>query len=687
MHWEKGLELAGEGFSIALTPPCVEVDGVLREGKALGPPGEDPGTGAVLLRYALTDQAAAETELRLYPGFARLRYKLAGNGGRLTKPAGRDRFSYTGFAIPQGSGITEVQINQYAAVQHAYLPQILPRPEAAWLEELSFAGPIFLAEWDAARSPGQKRSLLCAYEHGGEYTDDFLGFKIQRQGEVYAVSLECGDGTYCGGTFFSDEAPYITPFFHIGLCGGDAAEMLKQYRSFLLRHQSSAQASREPYIFYNTWNNQERNRAFRGRKYLQDMNTGRMLQEIDLARRIGADVFVIDTGWYQNTGGWEADRSRFPDDLREIRSRLEGYGMKLGLWFNPSAAALSSWISREHPEYRKQLEGKDVNIGPVWETEESYGMCLVSDYADWFIEKLVSIGERCGVRYFKWDAVDMGGCTAPHHHHGGPDASPEEREKNFRFRCGMALTRIASEVCRRLPGAIVDLDVTEGRRYVGLGFLGAGKFFHMNNGPYYHDFDIPKARETYRENWNVFFYPGSARNQVCRQSLAYDGIIPSVLFLTHFLPDGPSWARQNALASLCLGGNGIWGDLHSLSEEEIQEIASVIGEYKKTAHDVTEAYPRVSGFIGASPEIHEKINPKTGGGLIAFFTREPVETVYVTQPLEHIPEVIGADRWEVLAGGRLKFTLGLPRNGAGLVFLHGVKRGAEPGAAGNRQGP
>jgi alpha-galactosidase len=206
---------------------------------------------------------------------------------------------------------------------------------------------------------------------------------------------------------------------------------------------------------------------------------------------------------------------------------------------------------------------------------------------------------------------------------------------------------------------------------VGLGFLAAGKFFHMNNGPYYHDFDIPDARETYRENWNVFFYPGAARNQVCRQSLAYDGIIPSVLFLTHFLPDGPSWARQNALASLCLGGNGIWGDLHSLSDLEIEEISSALNEYRKAAKDVVEAYPMVSGFIGASPEIHEKINPKTGGGLIAFFTREQIDTVYVTQALEYLPEVIGADGWEALEGGRLKITMKLAQNDARLVFLHG----------------
>jgi alpha-galactosidase len=644
-----------------LEPPRLEIDGKTVTARPPEAEGEPRGE-TQCFRFVLTGTAELVTEVRQYPGFVRLRYSLGGRGARLTKAGGRDNFRYTGFGLDRGTRITELQLNQYAGTRHAYLPQIMERPEVDWLDSLSFPGPVVIADMGNS-------SLLCAYEHGGEYTDDFLAFRVDRGQEGLSLHLECGDGTYCNGTFFSDEEPYETPWFQIGFCPGDREAMLKQYRNFLLRDMPDSNASREPYIFYNTWNNQERNRAFRGRKYLQDMNTERMLKEIELAHQIGIDVFVIDTGWYKSTGDWEVDLNRFPDNLERIRGLLDRYGIRLGLWFNPSAAAVSSDINRRHPEYRKQLEGKDINIGPVWETEESFSMCLVSDYAQWFIEKLVGIGERYGVRYFKWDAVDMRGCTAPHHHHGGPEVSPEEREKNFRFRCGMALTRIAAEVSRRLPGAIVDLDVTEGRRYVGLGFLRAGKFFHMNNGPYYHDFDIPGARDTYRENWNVFFYPGVARNHVCRQSLAYDGIIPSVLFLTHFLPDGPSWARQNALASLYLGGNGIWGDLHSLNAEEIEELAKGIAEYKKVREDVTLAYPQVTGFIGASPEIHEKLNPETGRGLVAFFTREPIKAEYCTQVLNRKAVPRGADEWEALPNGRYRLRLSLKQNEARTVFF------------------
>jgi alpha-galactosidase len=619
-------------------------------------------------RFPLREGAALRMLVRTCSSFVRIRYQLEGTGARLTKKiTGKDNFLYTAFHVPRGSRFTEIQLNQYAATRHAYLPQLLKRPEVDWLDKVSFAGPVLMVEIGDPKGDGRPYTLLCGYEHGGEYTDDFLAFHIDREDGGYRVSLVCGDGTYCDETLFSDDEPYRSPWFHIGLIQGGPEDMLRAYRTFLLRDMPLSAASRQPLICYDTWNYQERIYA-RGHNYLDHMDMEHMLREIAIAHKLGVDIFVIDTGWYRSTGDWDVDLNRFPDGLGEIGALLRRYGMKLGLWFNPTAAAVSSVINREHPEFRKQLEGRDVSLGPVWETEESFSMCLVSDYAEWFIDKMVELGERLGVRYFKWDAVDMRGCTAAHHHHGGPEASPEEREKNFRFRCGMALTHIAEELCRRIPDAIVDLDVTECRRYVGLDFISAGRFIHMNNGPYYHEFDIPHARETYRLNGNVFFYPGPARCQVARQALAYDTIIPSNLFPVHFLMDGPSPMRLNSLASMFLGGNYIWSDLFVLTKEEIAEIAALIGRYKKVARDVTEAYPLVRGFNGASPEIHEKLNPETGRGIVVFFTREPVDLVYCTQPLAGIAGVSGAEEWQSLADGRLKLRVSLGQNEARIVF-------------------
>ena len=46
-----------------------------------------------------------------------------------------------------------------------------------------------------------------------------------------------------------------------------------------------------------------------------------------------------------------------------VKAKLDGYGMRLGLWFNPIVAAKSTRIYREHPEYVVNRDGVDDDWG------------------------------------------------------------------------------------------------------------------------------------------------------------------------------------------------------------------------------------------------------------------------------------------------------------------------------------
>ena len=83
------------------------------------------------------------------------------------------------------------------------------------------------------------------------------------------------------------------------------------------------------------------------------------------------------------------------------------------------------------------------------------------------------------------------------------------------------------------------------------------------------------------------------------------------------------------------------------------------------------AYPRTRGFIGSSPEVHEKIDPEHAAGVVAFFTVTEGSFTYLTQPLdlEKLGEVKGADEWEMTTNGCLKLTVTLAADGARTVFI------------------
>ena len=172
--------------------------------------------------------------------------------------------------------------------------------------------------------------------------------------------------------------------------------------------------------------------------------------------------------------------------------------------------------------------------------------------------------------------------------------------------------------------------MTESGRCFGLAFLSAGKYFLVNNGPYFGNYDFPPAAG---RNPNIFFFPGPARGWICRTPLSFDEWIPSVLFLTHYLPDDPGEDQMVSIGSLVLGQNGIWGDLPAISPEGVARFGTILNSYKQVRDDITRAYPVRSGPVGGSPEVHEKIAAK-GRGVVVIFGRHGSYRYITSQPVD-----------------------------------------------------
>ena len=535
--------------------------------------------------------------------FVRFRYILSSSSpAHITKTAG-ESLCYLSYPAERDAARTEIRFSTYDSLLHGYCLDEIP----AFAHEDDLMGPI-LTECRG------EIAMLTAYEHGSMYPEKFVVFRRTANG----IALEAYRGNYRNGQAIDGE-PYETIWLQMGAVEGTEDDLARSYREFQLSYCTLNRESRKPHIFYNTWAFQERNRFWGKKEYLTSMNQERMEREIEIAHRMGVDVFVLDTGWYEKTGDWETNRRFFPDGMEHIRDLLEARGMKLGLWFGPTSAAVSSAVLQKNTNCKASTDGREPQPYRVWETEESYSMCLVSDYWKDFADRLIELAKTVGVRYFKWDAVDTDGCDCAGHRHGDENDPREERRASFRFQIGQYMSKVVDRLCEAVPDAIVDMDITEGRRYFGLGFLSSGKFFSLNNGPYYGCYNVPIPDFVWS---NIFVYPGPARTWVCRQNLAYDKWIPSVLMMAHYLPDDPAGSQLLNLASLVLGQNGIWGDLLNVSEEGQKLFGEVLGVYKRVRDDVTAAYPTVYGRPGETFEVHEKINAKNGRGLVSLFANQ-----------------------------------------------------------------
>jgi alpha-galactosidase len=545
---------------------------------------------------------------------------------KLTKSKQRDHLVYAGTTIAANKEVKEIRFSEFNEMVHSFVLSERNIASSHFVNRAHLMGPMLTVA-------DESHTFLMAYEHGSQVPDAFVEFALAPEA---SIQLTAKKGNYYHGQVVAPAQPFATIWLEVAGINGSEEQLAAEYRNFVLRYMTQNLESRKPYIFYNSWNFQERNKHWYKKPYLADMTMDRMLQEIDVAYKMGIEVFVVDAGWFEKTGDWAPSEKRFPDGLKQVKAKLDGYGMKLGLWFDPNAAAITSRIYQDHKDCVKTIDGKPGNPHPIWETEESYRMCLVSRYRDAFADELIRANKELGVTYFKWDAIGQYGCNDPNHFHGTNENSAQERSENAAFEVGRSMAYVVDKLCAAAPDAIVDFDITEGGRSVGLGFLAAGKYFLINNGPYYQNYDIPFDMQN--ENWNIFFFPGPARGWICRTPLTYDKWLPTVLFLTHYLPDDPYENQSISIGSLILGQNGIWGDLPAISEEGVAFFGKTLGMYKQIRDDITNATMIRDGAVGGSPEVYEKINPETGKGVVVMFSSHAGSYRYITrhQPVRQL---------------------------------------------------
>nr|WP_106960853.1 glycoside hydrolase family 36 protein [Streptomyces sp. 351MFTsu5.1] len=89
-----------------------------------------------------------------------------------------------------------------------------------------------------------------------------------------------------------------------------------------------------------------------------DPTTERLLPLIESAAAAGAEVFVIDAGWYDDdaqgwwdaVGAWEPARNRFPGGLPKLLDTIRSHGMTPGLWLEPEVVGVRSPLARTLPD-------------------------------------------------------------------------------------------------------------------------------------------------------------------------------------------------------------------------------------------------------------------------------------------------------------------------------------------------
>lgn len=111
---------------------------------------------------------------------------------------------------------------------------------------------------------------------------------------------------------------------------------------------TSTPRPRAPFVVFNDYMN----------TLMGDPTTAKLLPLVDAAAEVGAEVFCIDAGWYDDGGDWwdsvglwEPSATRFPDGgLRRVTERIGERGMVPGLWLEPEVVGVRSPLAERLPD-------------------------------------------------------------------------------------------------------------------------------------------------------------------------------------------------------------------------------------------------------------------------------------------------------------------------------------------------
>ena len=164
-----------------------------------------------------------------------------------------------------------------------------------------------------------------------------------------------------------------------------------------------------------------------------------ILRELDLAQRVGFDVFYLDATWSEGAsvvpgmndwsaglGNYQENKLKFPHGLRTISDDVHSRGMKFGLWVDPGNVDAKLVESGQIPkDWLAEIDGKPLEtIHPSLSPTRQ--LCLGNPkVVAWVKKQLGDLIEKYSLDWIKWDPSSTVSyeCSRTDHGHGHTDGA------------------------------------------------------------------------------------------------------------------------------------------------------------------------------------------------------------------------------------------------------------------------
>ena len=124
------------------------------------------------------------------------------------------------------------------------------------------------------------------------------------------------------------------------------------------------------------------------------------------ATALGIDMVVMDDGWFGNReddnsslGDWQVNEKKLGCTLGELIQKVNGVGVKFGIWIEPEMVSEESTFYREHPDWVMRISGRS----PVRGRNQLMLDFSRADVREYVFSQICAVLDQGNIEYIKWD--------------------------------------------------------------------------------------------------------------------------------------------------------------------------------------------------------------------------------------------------------------------------------------------
>ena len=404
-----------------------------------------------------------------------------------------------------------------------------------------YAAPSFLLSLGAPAQEESGAVLAGSLEWSGSFQ---LAFEVSTKGTRVLGGLNPFASQYhlLAGRVFT--TPVMLWSYSANGMGSLSRQMHRWARRYALRD-----GNRPRDVMLNNWE----------ATYFQ-FDESRLVSLLDATKEVGADLFLLDDGWFGNNhprdddgaglGDWQVNRRKLPRGLSYLADEAQRRGLRFGIWLEPEMVNPRSDLFEAHPDWVIQQPGRQLKL-------ERNQLVLdltrpeVREFAFHVLDDTLS--QNPGISYVKWDCNRF--FTQP----GSPFLPPAEQSHLF-IEYGRALYEIMERVRQKHPA--VEMMLCSGGG--GRADYGALRHFHEF---WPSDNTDPTRRIAIQWNYSYFF--------------------PAIALAAHVtrMNERPLKLAIDVATS---GRLGLDLDLAENSREETRMLAAAVTLYKNELRDIVQ---------------------------------------------------------------------------------------------------